>query len=113
MSKIYSLDSLQEIAGGDEEFMAVIAKTFLDEIPPDLEALIQAVDNNNKALAYQFAHKMKPNLEMLGLNLTKDVTAIESWSNTLKNKAAVDSQVQKINSILKQVFKELKADFNL
>jgi len=113
MSKTYSLDSLQEIAGGDEEFMAVIAKTFLDEIPPDLEALIQAVDNNNKALAYQFAHKMKPNLEMLGLNLTKDVTAIESWSNTSKNKAAVDSQVQKINTTLKQVFKELKADFDL
>ncbi|MEX0995791.1 MAG: Hpt domain-containing protein [Flavobacteriaceae bacterium] len=113
MSKTYSLDSLQEIAGGDEEFMAVIAKTFLDEIPPDLDALIQAVDNNNKALAYQFAHKMKPNLEMLGLNLTKDVTAIESWSNTSKNKAAVDAQVQKINTILKQVFKELKADFNL
>lgn len=113
MSKTYSLDSLQEIAGGDEEFMAVIAKTFLDEIPPDLEALIQAVDNNNKALAYQFAHKMKPNLEMLGLNLKKDVTAIESWSNTSKNKAAVDSQIQKINTTLKQVFKELKADFNL
>ncbi len=113
MSKTYSLDSLQEIAGGDEEFMAVIAKTFLDEIPPDLDALIQAVDNNNKALAYQFAHKMKPNLEMLGLNLTKDVTAIESWTNTSKNKAAVDSQVQKINTTLKQVFKELKADFNL
>lgn len=113
MSKTYSLESLQEIAGGDEEFMAVIAKTFLDEIPPDLDALIQAVDNNNKALAYQFAHKMKPNLEMLGLNLTKDVTAIESWTNTSKNKAAVDSQVQKINTTLKQVFKELKTDFNL
>lgn len=113
MSKTYSLESLQETAGGDEEFMAIIAKTFLDEIPPDLDALIQAVDNNNKALAYQFAHKMKPNLEMLGLNLTKDVTAIESWTNTSKNKAAVDSQVQKINTTLKQVFKELKTDFNL
>ena len=98
MSKIYSLESLQEIAGGDEEFMAIIAKTFLDEIPPDLEALIQAIENNNKALAYQFAHKMKPNLEMLGLNLTKEVTAIESWTNTSKNKAAVDAQVQKINT---------------
>jgi HPt (histidine-containing phosphotransfer) domain-containing protein len=113
MSKIYSFESLQEIAGGDEEFMAIIAKTFLDEIPPDLEALIQAIENNNKALAYQFAHKMKPNLEMLGLNLTKDVTAIESWTNTSKNKAAVDAQVQKINNTLKQTFKELKADFDL
>ncbi len=113
MSKIYSLESLQEIAGGDEEFMAIIAKTFLDEIPPDLEAMIQAIENNNKALAYQFAHKMKPNLEMLGLNLTKEVTAIESWTNTSKNKAAVDAQVQKINTTLKQTFKELKADFDL
>lgn len=113
MSKIYSLESLQEIAGGDEEFMAIIAKTFLDEIPPDLEALIQAIENNNKALAYQFAHKMKPNLEMLGLNLTKEVTAIESWTNTSKNKAAVDAQVQKINATLKQTFKELKVDFDL
>jgi HPt (histidine-containing phosphotransfer) domain-containing protein len=113
MSKIYSLESLQEIAGGDEEFMAIIAKTFLDEIPPDLEALIQAIENNNKALAYQFAHKMKPNLEMLGLNLTKEVTAIESWTNTSKNKAAVDAQVQKINTTLKQTFKELKVDFDL
>ena len=113
MSKIYSFESLQEIAGGDEEFMAIIAKTFLDEIPPDLEALIQAIENNNKALAYQFAHKMKPNLEMLGLNLTKEVTAIESWTNTSKNKAAVDAQVQKINTKLKQTFKELKVDFDL
>lgn len=113
MSKTYSLDSLQEIAGGDEEFMAVIAKTFLDEIPPDLNAMIQAVENNNKALAYQFAHKMKPNLEMLGLNLTKDITSIESWTNTSKSNSAVKSQVEKVESILRQVFIELKEDFNL
>ncbi|GGE01017.1 Hpt domain-containing protein [Planktosalinus lacus] len=113
MSKTYSFDSLQEIAGGDKEFMAIIAKTFLDEIPPDLNAMIQAVNDNNKALAYQFAHKMKPNLEMLGLNLTKDVTSIESWTNTSKSKAAVEPQVEKIETILRQVFKELKEDFNL
>lgn len=113
MSKIYSLESLQEIAGGDEEFMAVIAKTFLDEIPPDLEAMIQAVTDNNKALTYQFAHKMKPNLEMLGLNLTKEVTAIESWTNTSKSKTAIESQVQKVSTTLEQAFKELKEDFDL
>ena len=60
MSKHYSIEKIQEIAGGDEDFMAVVAQTFLDEIPPDLEALQEAVSNNNKELAYQFAHKMKP-----------------------------------------------------
>lgn len=113
MSKTYSLDSLQEIAGGDEEFMAIIAKTFLVEIPPDLKSLTQAVENNNKPLAYQFAHKMKPNLEMLGLNLTKDITAIESWTNSSRSKSAIEPQVEKINSVLDKVFIELKEDFNL
>jgi HPt (histidine-containing phosphotransfer) domain-containing protein len=113
MSKTYSLDSLQEIAGGDEEFMAIIAKTFLDEIPPDLKSMTQAVENNNKPLAYQFAHKMKHNLEMLGLNLTKDITAIESWTNTSRSKSTIEPQVEKINSILEKVFIELKEDFNL
>ncbi|NCT18329.1 MAG: Hpt domain-containing protein [Flavobacteriaceae bacterium CG_4_8_14_3_um_filter_34_10] len=113
MEKAYSFESLNEIAGGDEEFIAVIAKTFLDEIPPDLKALAQAIENNNKPLAYQFAHKMKPNLEMLGLNLTKDVTAIESWTNTTKNKSAAEPHIQKIESILNQVFTELKTDFHL
>lgn len=113
MSKTYSLESLQEIAGGDEEFMAVIAKTFLDEIPPDLKSMTLAVENNNKPLAYQFAHKMKPNLEMLGLNLTKDITAIESWTNTSRSKSTIQPQVEKINSILEKVFIELKEDFSL
>ncbi len=113
MEKTYSLESLNEIAGGDDEFMAIIAKTFLEEIPPDLTALVQAIENNNKELAYQFAHKMKPNFEMLGLNLAKEVTAIESWTNTSKNKSAVDQHIDKIQNTLGKVFAELKSDFNL
>ncbi|MBA3985601.1 MAG: Hpt domain-containing protein [Flavobacteriales bacterium] len=113
MDKTYSLDSLNEIAGGDDEFMAIIAKTFLEEIPPDLNALIQAIENNNKELAYQFAHKMKPNFEMLGLNLAKEVTAIESWTNTSKNKSAVEPHIDKIKNTLGNVFAELRSDFDL
>ena len=48
MSTLYSVANLKEIAGDDEDFMAVVAQTFLDEIPPDLEAMVSAVDNDNK-----------------------------------------------------------------
>jgi len=113
MSKKYSIDSLKEIAGGDEEFMLIIAKTFLEEIPPDLKAMEEAVVNNNRELAYQFAHKMKPNLEMFGLNLGKDVTALEAWTKTLKSQAAVDANIENISTTIHRVFKELKEDFNL
>ncbi len=113
MSKHYSIDSLKEIAGGDPDFMAVVAKTFLDEIPPDLLAMEEAVENDNKELAYQFAHKMKPNLEMFGISLQKDITSIESWSRTSKNKMVIAAHLETISTTLNAVFIELKEDFSL
>jgi HPt (histidine-containing phosphotransfer) domain-containing protein len=113
MSKHYSIESLKEIAGGDVDFMAVVAQTFLEEIPTDLTSMEQAVENENKELAYQFAHKMKPNLEMFGINLQKDITAIESWSKTSKSKAVITAHLDTITTTLHAVFKELKSDFNI
>ena len=113
MGKHYSIDSLKEIAGGDADFMAVVAQTFLEEIPPDLQALEEAIGNDNKELAYQFAHKMKPNLEMFGMDVLKDITTIEAWTKTSKNKASITENLNNVSTALHEVFKELKADFNL
>jgi len=113
MSKNYSKESLSVIADGDVDFMSVVAQTFLEEIPPDLESMEEAIKNNNKELAYQFAHKMKPNLEMFGIDVLKDITTIESWTKTLKSISAVEANLENISSTLKKVFEELKEDFSL
>lgn len=113
MSKHYSHESLVEIAGGDDYFMKVVAQTFLEEIPSDLKALEEAVELNNKELAYQFAHKMKPNLEMFGVELVDDIKSIESWTKTSTTPEKVKETVNKVSVILNVVFKELKEDFNL
>ncbi|MFK5983742.1 MAG: Hpt domain-containing protein [Flavobacteriaceae bacterium] len=113
MSKNYSQESLSEIAGGDQEFMLIVAKTFLEEIPPDLTAMEGAIENNNRELAYQFAHKMKPNLEMFGLNLQKDITTIESWTKTLKNKTYIESNLKNVIETISKTILELKEDFNI
>ena len=113
MSKNYSIESLSVIADGDEDFMSVVAQTFLDEIPPDLESMEEAISNNNKELAYQFAHKMKPNLEMFGINVLKDITTIESWTKTLKSVSAIEANLANVSTTIRKVFEELKEDFSL
>ncbi|MBV1922965.1 MAG: Hpt domain-containing protein [Flavobacteriaceae bacterium] len=113
MSKNYSIESLNVIADGDKDFMSVVAQTFLEEIPPDLESMEEAISNNNKELTYQFAHKMKPNLEMFGIDVLKDITTIESWTKTLKSISAVEANLENVSSTLKKVFEELKEDFSL
>lgn len=113
MSKNYSIDSLSVIADGDKDFMKIVAQTFLDEIPPDLKAMEEAIHNNNKELTYQFAHKMKPNFEMFGIEVSKDITAIESWTKTLKSISAIQSNLDNVVAIVSSVFDELKEDFSI
>jgi len=55
----------------------------------------EAIHNDNKELAYQFAHKMKPNLEMFGIDVSKDITTIEAWTRTSKNKATITANFRK------------------
>ena len=86
----YNLDSVEEMAGGDQDFVKVVVQTFFEEIPPDLEGMNQAVTQDNPAQAYQYAHKMKPNLQMFGLGLMPQIKILEEWSKSGKDKAEVD-----------------------
>ncbi len=113
MSKNYSIESLSVVADGDKDFMIVVAQTFIEEIPPDLESMKEAIKNNNKELAYQFAHKMKPNLEMFGIDVLKDITTIESWTRTLKSTSAIEANLENVSTTLEKVFEELKEDFTI
>ena len=113
MTKYYAKENLSEIADGDEDFLEILAQTFLEEIPPDLRSMEEAIVNDNRELAYQFAHKMKPNIEMFGIDALKDITNIENWSKTTKNKTTILPNLENILNTLNHVFNELKADFQL
>lgn len=109
----YNLASVEEMAGGDQDFLKVVVQTFIEEIPPDLEAMNQAVAENNPGQAYQYAHKMKPNLQMFGLELMPQIKIIEEWSKSGKDKKEVDEAAQTIFLKVKKAEQELKEDFNL
>ncbi|SRX55391.1 Hpt domain-containing protein [Aequorivita sp. CIP111184] len=113
MTKYYAKENLSEIADGDQDFLKILAQTFLEEIPPDLYSMKEAIENENRELAYQFAHKMKPNIEMFGIDALKDITSIEAWSKTSKNKATVLPHLENALTTLNHVFDELRQDFQL
>ena len=109
----YNLESVEEMAGGDQDFVKVVVQTFLEEIPPDLEGMNQAVTQDNPGQAYQYAHKMKPNFQMFGLGLMPQIKIIEEWSKSGKDKAEVHEASRIITDKYKKAEKELKEDFDL
>ena len=110
---VYSIENLKEVMGDDPEFISVVVQTFLDEIPQDLEGLKAAVAEGDRKRAYGFAHKMKPNIEMFGVDLIKNIRSIETWSRSSKDVDAVQGLVDEVDQTLNAVFTALRQDFNL
>ncbi len=111
---IYSLDKLNEMAGGDNDFITSVVSVFLEEVPQDLQGLEVAVNNKNYETIYQLAHKIKPNVDLLGMEQTR-VAALEI--ETLGKKGNTSEEIASIFPTLKkditQVISELKKDFSL
>ncbi len=109
----YNLESVEEMAGGDQDFLKVVVQTFVEEIPPDLQAMNEAVEADNAGMAYQYAHKMKPNLQMFGLELMPQIKIIEEWSKSGKSKAEVEEAAGIITTRVRAAESELRRDFEL
>lgn len=111
--KTYSFDSLNEIADGDEDFIRSVVEAFLEELPEDLDAMLSAAKNQNRQLVYYYAHKMKPNLQMLGLRLENHINALQTWSDSTQDIDVAQQHIDKIEAVLTTTFEELKRDFNI
>lgn len=109
----YNLSEVKEMAGGDEDFMKIVVQTFLEEIPPDVEAMNEAISNDNPDLAYQYAHKMKPNLQLFGLKLMDEVKTIEAWAKSGKKRDDVPQAASRITKKVNVASIALKRDFEL
>lgn len=111
---IYSLDKVKEMADGDEEFIVSVISVFLEEVPQDLESLEKALAIENHEQVYQLAHKIKPNVDLLGMEQTR-AAALEM--ETLGKSKATMVKIKEIFPTLKtdiiQVVSELKKDFSL
>lgn len=109
----YNLLMIDNLTGSDTEFTRVMVRAFLEEIPGDILAMNEAIDNENAALAFQVAHKMKPNLQMFGLNLLSEIERIEAWHKNHLNKEDITAPANEITERVFQTIKELRKDFDL
>ncbi len=111
---IYSLDKINEMAEGDEDFINSVISVFLEEVPVDLEGLEKALAAGDYELVYQLAHKIKPNVDLLGMEQTRAAALeIETLGKSEANMSEIQSVFPNLKKDIEQVVAELKNDFNL
>lgn len=111
---IYSLDKLNEMAEGDEDFINSVVAVFLEEVPQDLQELEKALNDRNYDQIYKLAHKIKPNVDLLGMEQTRAAALqIETLGKTGSNALEISTLFPILKRDIQQVVGELKKDFNL
>lgn len=109
----YNLNLIKEMTDGDQGFMKEMAATFVEEMSEDVRAMNEAVDNGNAALTYQIVHKMKPNLQLFGLELATEVEHLENWSEDQMDRERILFSAKMVTDAVLKAISELKADFKI
>ena len=110
---IYNLDKINEMAAGDQDFVESVISVFLEEVPQDLEDLEQAIEKGDHENVYKLAHKIKPNVDLLGMEQTRATALeIETLGKSEENMSEIESKFPLLKKDVLQVVAELKKDFN-
>ena len=111
---IYNLDKINEMAEADEDFIVSVVSVFLEEVPEDLEGLEKAINNKDYENIYKLAHKIKPNVDILGMEQTRaKALEIETLGKTAGSMSEIEEKFPILKRDVLQVVAELKNDFDL
>jgi len=110
----YNLERINEISDGDQDFIVAVVTTFIEEVSTDLITFEQQVASGNYKGIFQVSHKLKPNLEMLGMQASFDMNMkIHDWAKAETNLGDIAPAFSKLQGMINENIAVLKQDFNL
>lgn len=93
------LNLLYDVSGNDENFVAMMVRTFLDNMPPAIQNIEHNFSEENWEGLRQSAHYTKSTLSVIKVNeMLDDVLAIEEYARTKSNLEKLPALVQKVSN---------------
>jgi HPt (histidine-containing phosphotransfer) domain-containing protein len=114
MALHYNLAKVYAISEDDGDFVLQIATLFVSEIPPDLALLKEGINLKDYKLAYSYAHKIKPTLDLLGMSVAfEEILCIEDWTKKEGKRSEIKATYKDLESRIEKAVKEIKKDFSI
>ena len=114
MALHYNLAKVYALSDNDSEFVNQIVTLFVTEIPDDLIEIKEGIKKKDHKHAYAYAHKVKPSLDLLGLNIAfEEILQIEAWTKAEGEKKEIKETFKSVKNQVEEAVKELKKEFGL
>ena len=109
MGKSYSLKQLEELSGGNKDFISEIVNVFISDIPLQLNELEKALREKNFADLSKIAHKLKPSIDLFDVSALKEaIRTIENNAKNNINSIGLPKLVEKVVVELNRTLDEIK-----
>ncbi len=114
MALNYNLAKVYAISDNDPEFVNEILTLFVNDVPEDLAQIKEGIKKKDHKHAYAYAHKIKPTLDLLGMNVAfEEILQLEAWTRAEGKRKDIDHTFDSIKTQVKEAIKEIKKDFDL
>jgi HPt (histidine-containing phosphotransfer) domain-containing protein len=114
MALHYNLAKVYALSDNDPEFVMQIITLFVTEVPQDMTQIKLGIKTKDHKLAYAYAHKIKPTLDLLGMNVAyEEILQIEAWTKREGKRKEITETFESVESQVEKAVKEIKKDFNL
>jgi hypothetical protein len=114
MALQYNLSKVYEISENDNEFALQIATLFLEEVPYEIQEMKDAIELKDYDKTYASAHKIKPTLDLLGMDMAyEDVLLIMEWAQEEGKRKEIKEVFRTLKTRIAAAADEIKKDFKL
>ena len=110
----YNLAKVYALSDNDSEFVMQIISLFITEVPQDMKQIDLGIKTKDHKLAYAYAHKIKPSLDLLGMDVAfKEILEVEAWTKREGKRKEIVDTFASVQSQIEKAVKEIKKDFEL
>jgi HPt (histidine-containing phosphotransfer) domain-containing protein len=114
MALHYNLAKVYALSDNDPEFVLEIITLFVNEIPEDLKFIKKGIEEKDHHLAYSYAHKIKPTLDLLGMNVAyEENLLVMDWTKREGKRREIKEVFKSIEDQVDKAVKEIQKDFNI
>jgi HPt (histidine-containing phosphotransfer) domain-containing protein len=111
MAKLYNLEYLEEISGGDKDFIADMLNDFVNNSPVSLSEIEKAVEDQNWSEVYAVVHRFIPTFEFVGAEeIRSRLRIVETNAKTLQQLDLIPGLIAEIKLSLVELIRSIKND---
>ncbi len=109
--KLFDLNNLEEMLGGDKEAVFQMVKIFLQATPESLSELVRSYEKNDMNGVSRLAHKLKSSVDIFCVDdIKSDIRKLENNTREQINLDEVPGLVENINSILSAAIEQVREE---